>query len=862
MSVKTTYGDIRKFVNQINSCSTIEKEQEVIQKELAKIRNEFSNPKITAHDRMINSYKLVFINTLGYEVDYGMVEVITSLANSKFIYKHAGYLTFLTCYRNVPGACSLLINTMQHDLQNTKNEVICETLSTLAVISDAQIAEVVGQTVMNLAFNNNEVIIRKKALLVLKQMFKFFPSLINLEPQFIKKVELLIQKEYDLGVVQSLCKLLYEVILKDKNNGVDLKKYQCLSLSLVQIFKGLLTEPNYEITYHGVSMPWLVIVLIKLIPLICIEKREIISFQSLCEEFLQIGFTDFLFGIPSSQRDITFSIEIEIIKYSFEFEVKRLANISISLLGKLLEVNDININYLTLDLLIIACQNGFKESTKKLFAKVILLGKSFDIELKKRVIDTLFSMCDSSNVINICQVYNEMINNEDLIELKEDLIFKLCILAEKYLKGKEYVDIMMSIAFNGGNYISFELWNRTLKKLHDDQEATKYCIFLIEKLIKKSFGSDNFIELCCLILGEYGEYCEDILSLTHALILKFRFIKDSTKIRIITALMKLLKKFNSIKDLLMNICIQYQYSNNCELQQRVKECLYLLEHPSIIPIVIDSLVYKDTTEEELKTVEDKESIDEVKGTPSLKKASTIKNDDRPNVIKKQFKFNFYHSLNPNGLYEKVEIIYRKIMSLNEGIIFQDQNIQIGYRSKVIDNVVGIQLFYGNMSPFPITVNIHIIVPDGLTSSLQQDNLTIESHQQINHIIQFKLNATFLEPPQLQLDYHFNSTSASVSLPLPITLLKFFKQPTQMTFSSLPEQTTIHCLLTIGQIQSLCSRYNLVFQSNDQVVETHSIIPSLGEIKIQLKFNSKELSVSSSNEQMNLDIIALILYSLQ
>ncbi|EDR26443.1 adaptin, alpha/gamma/epsilon, putative, partial [Entamoeba dispar SAW760] len=152
MSVKTTYSDIRKFISQINSSPTVEKEREVIQKELAKIRNEFSNPKITAYDRMICSYKLAFISTLGYEVDYGMVEVIMLLANSKFIYKHAGYLTFLSCYRNVPGACSLLINTMQHDLQNTKDEVICETLSTLAVISDAQIAEVVGQIVMKLAF--------------------------------------------------------------------------------------------------------------------------------------------------------------------------------------------------------------------------------------------------------------------------------------------------------------------------------------------------------------------------------------------------------------------------------------------------------------------------------------------------------------------------------------------------------------------------------------------------------------------------------------------------------------------------------------------------------------------------------------
>ncbi|EDR24504.1 AP-2 complex subunit alpha, putative [Entamoeba dispar SAW760] len=745
---------------------------------------------------------------------------------------------------------------MQHDLQNTKDEVICETLSTLAVISDAQIAEVVGQIVMKLAFNNSEVIVRKKALLVLKQMIKFFPSLINLEPQFIKKVELTIQRENDLGVIQSLCKLLYEVILKDKNSGVDLKKYQCLSFSLVQIFKRLLTEPTSEVMYHGICMPWLVIDLIKLIPLICIEKREIVSFQSLCEEFLQIGFSDSLFEIPSSQRDIIFSIEIEIIKYSFEFEVKRLSNISISLLGKLLAVNDININYLTLDLLNIASQNGFKESTKKLFAKVIILGNSFDIELKKRVIDTLFSMCDNSNVINICQVYNQMINNEDLIGIKEDLIFKLCILTEKYLKGKEYVDIMMSIAFNGGNYISFELWNRTLRKLYDDQEATKYCILLIEKIIKKNFGSDDFIELCCLILGEYGEYCEDILSLIQTLISKFRFIKDSTKIRIITALMKLLKKFNSIKDLLMNICIEYQYSSNCELQQRIKECLYLIEHPSMIPVVIDSSIYKDTT------IEEKTIINEVEGTPSLKLTSTTKIVNKSNVMKKQFKFHFSHSLNPSGLCEKVEIIYKKTMSLNEGIIFQDQNIQIGYRSKVIDNVVGVQLFYGNISSLPITVNVRVIVPHGLTSSLQQDKLTIESHQQMNHIIQFKLNTSFLEPPRLQIDYHFNSTSINVSLPLPITLLKFFKQPTPMISSSLPEQTTIPYLLNINQFQSLFSRYNLIFQSNDQVVETHCIIPTLGEIKIQFKFNLKELSVSSSNEQLNLDVIALILYSLQ
>ena len=294
MQTKTVNSEVKKFMSQIQQCSTVQQEQEIVQKELALIRKEFTNPRINGYNRMINAYKLVVISTLGYEIDSGMVEIITLLADPKFAHKQAGYLAFLTSYINVPEACSLLINTMQNDLQNTKDEVICEVMHTLGIITNPQISEVMAPTIMKFAFGFSEPIVRKKAFIVLKQMFKFFPNLVDLEPDLMKKIESLLQKEYDQGVLYALCLFLYEMILKDKKEGENLSKYKSYGVYLVQAMKALLTDPQIENSYSGICMPWFIILLIKIIPLIPLEQRELNSFHSLCEEFLQIGFSNSL----------------------------------------------------------------------------------------------------------------------------------------------------------------------------------------------------------------------------------------------------------------------------------------------------------------------------------------------------------------------------------------------------------------------------------------------------------------------------------------------------------------------------------------------------------------------------------------
>ena len=171
---KTVANEVKKFANIMNQCGNLRAEQEMVDRELATIRQEISNPKISSYSRMINAYKLVIISILGYEIDSGLVEMITLLADPKFAHKQAGYLAFLMCYTNVPEACSLLINTMQQDLSNAKDEVICQTLSALAVIADTQISEALAPAVMKFAFGFSETIVKKKAFFVLKKMFKHF----------------------------------------------------------------------------------------------------------------------------------------------------------------------------------------------------------------------------------------------------------------------------------------------------------------------------------------------------------------------------------------------------------------------------------------------------------------------------------------------------------------------------------------------------------------------------------------------------------------------------------------------------------------------------------------------------------------
>jgi AP-2 complex subunit alpha len=82
------------FISDLRNCSSKEQEHKRVHKELAKIRLKFGNTKKTmsAYDKKKYVWKLLYIQMLGYLVDFGQMESINLICSSKYSEKYTGYI--------------------------------------------------------------------------------------------------------------------------------------------------------------------------------------------------------------------------------------------------------------------------------------------------------------------------------------------------------------------------------------------------------------------------------------------------------------------------------------------------------------------------------------------------------------------------------------------------------------------------------------------------------------------------------------------------------------------------------------------------------------------------------------------------
>ena len=83
-----------------------------------------------------------------------------------------------------------------------------------------------------------------------------------------------------------------------------------------------------------------------------------------------------------------------------------------------------------------------------------------DISIRRRALDLLFLLCDQDSATDIV---NELIGylQENDYSLKEELVLKIAILAEKFaLILNWYIDIVVKLIEHAGDYVSEDIWFR------------------------------------------------------------------------------------------------------------------------------------------------------------------------------------------------------------------------------------------------------------------------------------------------------------------------------------------------------------------------------------------------------------------
>lgn len=117
------------------------------------------------------------------------------------------------------------------------------------------------------------------------------------------------------------------------------------------------------------------------------------------------------------------------------------------LLGRFILSKETNVRYLGLDAMahLAACSDSL-EPIKKHQATIILSLRDRDISVRRRALDLLYSMCDTSNAKIIVAELLKYLQIADY-GLREEMVLKIAILTEKFATEYEwYVDTSESLA--------------------------------------------------------------------------------------------------------------------------------------------------------------------------------------------------------------------------------------------------------------------------------------------------------------------------------------------------------------------------------------------------------------------------------
>uniref|UniRef100_A0A8C3ALH5 AP-2 complex subunit alpha n=1 Tax=Cyclopterus lumpus TaxID=8103 RepID=A0A8C3ALH5_CYCLU len=114
--------------------------------------------------------------------------------------------------------------------------------------------------------------------------------------------------------------------------------------------------------------------------------------------------------------------------------------------------------------------------------------------------------------------------------------------------------------------------------------------------------------------------------------------------------------------------------------------------------------------------------------------------------------------------------FLRFVCKNNGVLFENQLLQIGIKSEYRQNLGRMYLFYGNKTSVQFA---------SFTTTTKPVEPLVEGGAQIQQVLNIECLTDFSEAPLLNIKFRYGGALQNLSLKLPVTINKFF-QPTEMT----------------------------------------------------------------------------------
>ena len=507
-----------------------------------------------------------------------------------------------------------------------------------------------------------------------------------------------------------------------------------------------------------------------------------------------------------------------------------------SRLGKFIQSRETNVRYLGLEAMThFAARADTLDPIKK--HQNIILGslRDRDISVRRKGLDLLYSMCDPSNSQPIVNELLKYLQSADFA-IREEMVLKIAILTEKYATDFQwYVDISLRLIAMAGDHVSDEVWQRVIQIVTNNEELQIYAAQNILEYVKADQCHETLVKIGGYLLGEFGHLIADnkgcspieqFLALQH----KLSGCSSSTRAILLSSFIKFVNLFPEIKPQLLYVFRAYSYTLDSELQQRACEYLALATLPTddLLRTVCDEMPpYPERASALLSRLHSKHAGTSDRRTWVVggKDANADANEmqrTQPTSLKRSFTptanaingtppstngnagsvESRFNSGQKNGLDDLDgldlnentdkpskapnlasaahlspgwETGYSSLLFKDQGILYSDNQIQVGLRSEYRGSLGCVILYYTNKSS--ISIGSFTTTLDNRSSEqLKIDTKNypdsmIQPEAQAHQTIMFEAKTVFSNSPTIRISYLAGALQA-LTLQLPVTAHKF------------------------------------------------------------------------------------------
>ncbi|OHT02345.1 Adaptin N terminal region family protein [Tritrichomonas foetus] len=582
------------FIAAIRLADSIEHERFIITSEQADMRSYIRECDPALRPRIVA--KLVFLNTIGENVAYGQMEVLTLMSHELYSYKRIGYTAASVILDESSEITVLITHTILKDLESHDYRTQCLALALLSNIGSAETCRSVSTHVQKLIESNNAMVMKRAAMAAVR-IVQRVPELAENFKQSVQKL----LKNGSHGVVIAAINLMSHIIAKEPSL---INSFQRYSSAFTKILKQLnQSRPSREFTFTIFNDPFLQIKLMKILGKLKKPSNEL-------DEVLESIATGSEIR-RNTGRSLLFQAVETIVAVANNSNLRGLA---FSQVGRLFQFKESNILYSALSVFsrilyqgneIVGRTTGDSIALQRYKTQVVRCLNHRDGSIRRRALDVVSALVNEDNVESLIPEVLDYVKLADS-EFRVELVAKIFTAIQRFAPTKQWnFNTVHRILIENGAYVGSDIITSFCKMISNNPDLQAHAVALLAGSLIEETENQALIQVASFVIGEYLTVDEDGSFDLLKKIVSMPQTTSQTKGYIITTLSKLAVRLGKTKEV-KAFMEELKKDNDLDVQQRAGEMSLLMDETDIISDVLAPLV-TNTNESAKLVVDDAEN---------------------------------------------------------------------------------------------------------------------------------------------------------------------------------------------------------------------------------------------------------------